>query len=54
MPIFSKGFLNGKRDIGGGASPRWELAPPEKKVYPGKWYYTQGPPHTEGDTLGTK
>ncbi len=36
MPIFSKGFLNGKRDIGGGASPRWGLAPPEKKVYPGK------------------
>jgi len=29
-------FLNGKRDIGGDASPQRGLAPPEKKVYPGK------------------
>jgi superfamily II DNA or RNA helicase len=36
IPIFSKGFLNGRRDIGSGASPRWGLAPPEKKVYTGK------------------
>jgi hypothetical protein len=34
--IFSKGFLNGKRDIGSGASPQRGLAPPKKKVYPGK------------------
>jgi hypothetical protein len=34
--IFSKGFLNGKGDIGGGASPLRGLAPPEKKVYLGK------------------
>jgi hypothetical protein len=40
IPIFSKGFLNGRRDIGSGASPQRGLAPPEKKVYTGKWYYT--------------
>ena len=34
--IFSKGFLNGKGDIGGGASPLGGLAPPETKVYLGK------------------
>ena len=34
--IFSKGFLNGKGDIGCGASPRRGLAPPEKKAYLGK------------------
>jgi hypothetical protein len=31
-----KGFMNGRRDIEGGASPRWGLAPPKKQGYPGK------------------
>jgi hypothetical protein len=35
--FFSEGFaLNGERDIGGGASHRWGLAPPKKKIHPGK------------------
>jgi hypothetical protein len=34
-PIFSKRFLNGMGDMGG-ASPQRGLAPPKKKVYPGK------------------
>jgi hypothetical protein len=33
--FFSEGFLNGERDIGGGASPQRGLAPPKKKVHPG-------------------
>ena len=36
--IFSEGFLNGKRNIGGGASPRRGLAPPKKKLYIRKWH----------------
>jgi hypothetical protein len=34
--VFSKGFLNGQRNIGSGATPQRGLAPPEKKVHPGK------------------
>jgi hypothetical protein len=26
--VFSKGFLNRQRNIGGGATPRWGVAPP--------------------------
>jgi hypothetical protein len=36
--IFSKGFMNGKRDIEGGASPQRGLAPPKKQGYPGKGF----------------
>ena len=36
--IFSEGFLNGKRNIGGGASPQRGLAPPKKKLYIRKWH----------------
>jgi len=30
--LFSKGVLNGRRDIGSGASPRWGLAAPQKET----------------------
>jgi hypothetical protein len=30
--IFGEGFLNGKRNIGGAASPRWGLAAPQKET----------------------
>ena len=36
--IFSKGFLNGRRYVGSGASPQRGLAPPKKKLYIRKWY----------------
>ena len=32
IPSFSEGFLNGRRDIGSGASPQRGLAAPQKET----------------------